>query len=104
VWLLRALDADADHPVSFRLMPGAVKTIGRLGAADFCLEAPLVSRLHCRIEVAPDGAIEIIDLDSTNGTWIDGVRIVRAPLMAGNVLRVGRVDFTLEEAEGARQA
>ena len=51
MWLLRALDADADHPVSFRLMPGAVKTIGRLGAADFCLEAPLVSRLHCRIAV-----------------------------------------------------
>ena len=104
MWLLRALDADADHPVSFRLMPGSVKTIGRLGAADFCLEAPLVSRLHCRIEVAPDGAIEVIDLDSTNGTWIDGVRITRAPLLAGNVLRVGRVAFELEEAEGPRQA
>jgi pSer/pThr/pTyr-binding forkhead associated (FHA) protein len=53
--------------------------------------------------VAPDGAIEIIDLDSTNGTWIDGVRITRAPLLAGSVLRVGRVDFTLEEADGPRQ-
>jgi pSer/pThr/pTyr-binding forkhead associated (FHA) protein len=98
VWVLRALNADADHPVSFRLMPGAVKTIGRLGAADFCVEAPLVSRLHCRIEVAPDGTVEIFDLDSTNGTWIDGMRITRAPLLAGNVLRVGRVDFALERA------
>ena len=63
-----------------------------------------MSRLHCRVEVAADGSVEILDLDSTNGTWIDGVRITRAPLLAGNVLRVGRVDFTLEEAEGPRQA
>ncbi len=101
MWLLRALDADANHPVTFRLMPGAVKTIGRLGAADFCLDAPLVSRLHCRVEVGEDGALEIVDLDSTNGTWIDGVRISRAPLRPGSVLRVGRVEFALE---GASQA
>lgn len=104
MWLLRALGADAGNPVSFRLMPGTVKTIGRLGAADFCLDAPLVSRLHCRVEVAQDGTIELVDLDSTNGTWIDGVRISRAPLMPGNVLRVGRVEFALEPAsEAARQ-
>lgn len=98
MWFLRALNADASHPVSFRLMPGAVKTIGRLGAADFCLDVPLVSRLHCRVEVAADGSVEILDLDSTNGTWIDGVRITRAPLRPGGVLRVGRVEFTLEAA------
>ncbi len=68
------------------------------GAADFCLDVPLVSRLHCRVEVAADGEVEILDLDSTNGTWIDGVRITRAPLRPGSVLRVGRVEFTLEAA------
>ena len=103
MWLLRALDAETDRPVTFRLMPGTAKTIGRLGAADFCVDAPLVSRIHCRVEVAADGAIEILDLDSTNGTWIDGVRITHAPLRSGNVLRVGRVEFTLEEADGIRQ-
>ena len=96
MWFLRALNADADRPVSFRLMPGAVKTIGRLGAADFCLDVPLVSRLHCRVEVAADGSVEILDLDSTNGTWIDGVQITRARLRPGSVLRVGRVEFALE--------
>jgi pSer/pThr/pTyr-binding forkhead associated (FHA) protein len=104
VWLLRALNADAERPVSFRLMPGAVKTIGRVGAADFCLDVPLVSRLHCRVEVGADGRVEIVDLDSTNGTWVDGVRITRAPLLPGGVLRVGRVEFALEPAgEVARQ-
>jgi pSer/pThr/pTyr-binding forkhead associated (FHA) protein len=99
MWVLRAQGADANHPLSFRLMPGTVKTIGRLGAADFCLDVPLVSRLHCRVQVGADAAVEIVDLDSTNGTWIDGVRITRAPLAPGGVLRVGRVEFVLEPAE-----
>jgi pSer/pThr/pTyr-binding forkhead associated (FHA) protein len=98
MWLLRALDADANHPVSFRLIPGAVKTIGRLGAADFCLDVPLVSRLHCRVEVGAEGDVEIVDLDSTNGTWIDGVRVTRAALRPGSILRLGRVEFALESA------
>jgi DNA segregation ATPase FtsK/SpoIIIE, S-DNA-T family len=98
MWLLRALDADANHPVSFRLIPGTVKTIGRVGAADFCLDVPLVSRLHCRVEVGAESGVEIVDLDSTNGTWIDGVRVTRAALRPGSVLRVGRVEFALEPA------
>jgi S-DNA-T family DNA segregation ATPase FtsK/SpoIIIE len=98
MWLLRALDADEAHPLSFRLMPGAVKTIGRLGAADFCLDVPLVSRLHCRVEVGSDGEVQVVDLDSTNGTWIDGVRISRATLTPGSILRVGRIEFAIEPA------
>ncbi|MFO7694026.1 MAG: FHA domain-containing protein [Vicinamibacterales bacterium] len=99
MWMLRALDADVNHPLSFRLLAGAVKTIGRLGAADFCLDVPLVSRLHCRVEVGEDGGVEIVDLESTNGTWIDGERIARAQLRPGSILRVGRVAFALEPAE-----
>jgi pSer/pThr/pTyr-binding forkhead associated (FHA) protein len=98
MWVLRALGADVNHPLSFRLMAGAVRTIGRIGAADFCLDVPLVSRVHCRIEVDADGGVDIVDLDSTNGTWIDGERITRARLRPGGVLRVGRVEFTLEPA------
>jgi pSer/pThr/pTyr-binding forkhead associated (FHA) protein len=99
MWVLRALDADVNHPVAFRLVPGAVKTIGRVGAADFCLDVPLVSRLHCRVEVGAEGDVEIVDLESTNGTWIDGVRVARAPLRPGSVMRVGRVEFALEPAQ-----
>ena len=98
MWVLRALGADVNHPVSFRLMPGTVRTIGRAGAADLCLDVPLMSRLHCRVEVGTDGRVEVVDLDSTNGTWIDGERITRASLRPGSVLRVGRVELTLEPA------
>jgi len=96
MWVLRARHADPDQPVSFRLLPGTVKTIGRSRAADYCLDVPLVSRLHCRVEVGQDGAVEVVDLESTNGTWVDGRRVERAPLASGSVLRVGRVEFALE--------
>jgi pSer/pThr/pTyr-binding forkhead associated (FHA) protein len=99
MWVLRALDADANHPLSFRLLPGTIKTIGRVGAADFCLDVPLMSRLHCRIEVGAEGDVVVVDLDSTNGTWVDGERIARAALRPGGVLRVGRVEFVLEPAD-----
>jgi len=99
MWVLRALDADANHPLSFRLLPGTIKTIGRVGAADFCLDVPLMSRLHCRIEVGAEGDVVVVDLDSTNGTWVDGERITRAALRRGGVLRVGRVEFLLEPAD-----
>lgn len=96
MWTLRALGADENHPLSFRLTAGMIKTIGRVGAADFCVDVPLVSRLHCRLEVGPEGDVTVVDLDSTNGTWIDGERITRAPLRPGSVLRIGRVEFALE--------
>jgi pSer/pThr/pTyr-binding forkhead associated (FHA) protein len=98
MWVLRALDADVNHPLSFRLMPDTIRTIGRVGAADFCLDAPLVSRVHCRLEVGAGGDVRVVDLDSTNGTWIDGERITMASLRPGSVLRVGRVEFALEPA------
>jgi len=96
MWLLRALDGNDEATLTFRLTAGAVKTIGRAGAADFRLDAPLVSRVHCRVSVAADGAVRIVDLESTNGTWIDGERITDAPLAEGHRLRVGRVEFVLE--------
>jgi pSer/pThr/pTyr-binding forkhead associated (FHA) protein len=99
MWLLRALDGNDDRTLTFRLTAGALKTIGRASGADFCVDAPLVSRLHCRLSVAEDGSVRVVDLDSTNGTWIDGERISESTLAEGHHLRVGRVEFVLERHE-----
>ena len=96
MWMLRARGAEPDAPFQFRLTPGRVKTVGRAPRADFVLDAPLVSRLHCRISVAPGGDVEVCDLDSTNGTWINGERVQQSRLVEGAVLRIGRVELTLE--------
>jgi len=96
MWLLRALDGNDDRTLTFRLSAGSVKTIGRARGADFCVDAPLVSRLHCRVSVAEDGSVRVVDLGSTNGTWIDGEQIAEGTLAEGHLLRVGRVEFVLE--------
>ena len=81
--------------MTFRLTPGAIKTVGRAARADFVVDAALVSRLHCRLE-ANDEGIDVVDLKSTNGTYVNDKRIERARLSSGDRLRVGRVELTLQ--------
>src|SRR2546421_401667 len=47
MWILQT--AEPDGSLTFRLRPGAIKTVGRAPRADFIVDAALVSRLHCRI-------------------------------------------------------
>ncbi|MEQ1919112.1 MAG: FHA domain-containing protein, partial [Elusimicrobiota bacterium] len=44
--------------------------VGRAPRADFVVDAPLVSRLHCRLTLQPDGLL-VEDLESTNGTLVN---------------------------------
>lgn len=96
MWRLCAGESEDHEGFAFRLLPGHVKTIGRVPRADFVVDAPLVSRVHCRLTVAADGTVHVKDLGSTNGTWIDGAQIAEGVLLDGHALRVGRVEFRLE--------
>ena len=74
MWILKTAEG-ADPDLTFRILPGSVKTAGRApGGANFIVEAALVSRVHCRL-TAGATEIEIVDLDSTNGTFLNGERI-----------------------------
>jgi pSer/pThr/pTyr-binding forkhead associated (FHA) protein len=77
---------------------GGVKTMGRATRADFVLDAPLVSRLHCRLE-AGDESLEVVDLSSTNGIYVNGKRVKRAALASGDMLRIGRVDLEVQKRD-----
>jgi pSer/pThr/pTyr-binding forkhead associated (FHA) protein len=79
---------------TFRLTDGSVKTVGRATRADFIVDAALVSRVHCRLAATRD-AVEVEDLKSTNGTYVNGKRVKRANLASGDRLRVGRVEMTV---------
>ena len=92
MWILRTVD-DATPEKTFRLLPGGIKTIGRATGADFILDAPLVSRVHCRLTAKPDGTLEVHDLESTNGTFINGARVETGRLSPGDRLGVGRVEL-----------
>jgi pSer/pThr/pTyr-binding forkhead associated (FHA) protein len=97
MWTLRTCDAETG-PLTFRLSAGAIKTIGRATRADFVLDAALVSRFHCRLSVTPADILEVEDLQSTNGTWVNDRRVGRLELAVGDRLRVGRVEMTVERA------
>jgi pSer/pThr/pTyr-binding forkhead associated (FHA) protein len=97
MWLLQ--NSDPDSPaLLFRLLPGAIKTVGRAPAADLILDAALVSRLHCRLEAGAD-SLEVVDLQSTNGTYVNDTRVERGTLAIGDRLRVGRVELKVNQAD-----
>ena len=96
MWLLQALGSD--EPVTFRVTSGATKTVGRAPRADFVLDAPLVSRLHCRLE-ASDDKLEVTDLSSTNGLYVNDRRVKRAQLTSGDKLRIGRVELEIKKTD-----
>ena len=94
MWILQNTEPEGSA-MTFRLTPGAIKTVGRAARADFVVDAALVSRLHCRLE-ANDEGIDVVDLKSTNGTFVNDKRIEHARLSSGDRLRVGRVELTLQ--------
>jgi pSer/pThr/pTyr-binding forkhead associated (FHA) protein len=88
MWILESSGA------TFRLKSGAIKTVGRAPRADFILDVALVSRLHCRL-TAGDDQLEVVDLKSTNGTYVNDKRVIKAKLALGDRLRIGRVELTV---------
>jgi DNA-binding winged helix-turn-helix (wHTH) protein len=76
---------DADHP----LLQGP-NIIGRTAEADICIDRTEVSRCHARIFVAGTTAT-IEDLDSKNGTYVNGERLEQPTLLSnGDEIWIGR--------------
>jgi pSer/pThr/pTyr-binding forkhead associated (FHA) protein len=100
MWVL-ATGEGAELPFTFRILPGNIKTVGRAPRADFIVDAPLVSRLHCRL-TAGAKEMQVVDLESTNGTYVNGKRVERATLGDGDRLGVGRVELIVTRADDPR--
>ncbi|MFE7460842.1 FHA domain-containing protein [Streptomyces sp. NPDC057554] len=73
------------------LLHGGQIRIGRSAEADVPLDDPDVSRLHCAVTVAEDGRVSVADLNSTNGTSLDGTEVRDRPVRfpPGSLLRLG---------------
>jgi pSer/pThr/pTyr-binding forkhead associated (FHA) protein len=94
MWILQTSETD-ESPLTFRLSSGAIKTIGRAPRADFIVDRALVSRFHCRL-TAGDDKLEVEDLSSTNGTFVNDKRVAHAKIASGDRLRVGRIELRVE--------
>ncbi len=84
-------------------MPGNVLTIGRAPDNDLVLDFPQVSRHHCRI-VRQDDGTHILDLNSTNGTFVNGHRVKQARLAVGDVINLGSYALCFEQDRHFSQA
>jgi len=73
---------------------GTSVLVGRHSESDLQLAMPDVSRRHCRFVLAETGW-RVIDLSSTNGTFVNGVRVDEADLHAGDRVRVGSFIFEM---------
>jgi pSer/pThr/pTyr-binding forkhead associated (FHA) protein len=70
-------------------------TIGRVEDNSFQIAEPSVSSHHC--EVLLRGAEVVVrDLNSTNGTFINGDKVTESVLKPGQILRLGQIEMRLE--------
>ena len=70
------------------LEPG-VNRIGRDATFELCFDEDGVSRRHGQIDIDEHGVATIVDLDSTNGTFVNGRRVTRMPLREGDRVDIG---------------
>jgi hypothetical protein len=72
--------------------------VGRSPDADFSIVHPTVSSWHCDL-VLTDGGVTIRDLESTNGTFVNGEPVRETRLLAGQTVRLGDVELLVESTD-----
>jgi serine/threonine-protein kinase len=81
--VLKGPDAGRRYPLS------AQHTVIGREQAGIVLNDPTVSRKHVEIAVQQDGQVLVRDLDSRNGTFVNGTKITSVSLSAGDILMLG---------------
>ncbi len=94
-YILRGLN----QPFEYELHSG-LNTIGRNPTNEFRIPEASVSSFHAEVTVL-DGAKAVVvrDLQSTNGTFIDGQPVEESQLLPGHALQLGSVELRLESEE-----
>jgi transcriptional regulator with GAF, ATPase, and Fis domain len=94
---LQAVVLSGNHKGHSVVLGGHTR-IGKSSDNDIVLTDDTVSRHHCELLRAPDG-VHVRDLESTNGTRVDGTRIREAVLGSGQVLKVGEVEISIRPTQ-----
>jgi ABC-type multidrug transport system ATPase subunit len=89
------LPPESNSPAAVTPIPVRNLRIGRAPDNDLVLDDLLVSRHHAELRPSPDGGYEIADLDSQNGTFVNGRRIATQRLTDSDTLGIGHSTFRL---------
>lgn len=73
-------------------------TIGRAQTNDVVVQDTKASRTHARFEFNDVGEVEVVDLGSTNGVKVNGVRVERAALKAEDIVFIGDSEIRIERS------
>lgn len=88
---IRGPGAPCSYPVKERNL-----LIGRSSKTDISIESATLSRHHMRL-LERDGEYSFVDLDSSNGVYLNGVLAHAATLREGDLLEFGEVAFIFHE-------
>src|SRR5690554_1987768 len=70
--------------------------VGRTESCDFVIPSPMVSAVHAVIEITAKGA-KIFDMNSKNGVYVNGNKVVAQDLSVGDEISIGSVSFKFQE-------
>jgi pSer/pThr/pTyr-binding forkhead associated (FHA) protein len=81
-------------------MPSKRLILGTHDTAGIRLNDEFVSRHHLSVRVSSHGGIHVADLDSTNGTFVNGEKAQRAEVRPGDEICIGKTKIHFIEADG----
>jgi pSer/pThr/pTyr-binding forkhead associated (FHA) protein len=90
------LDCDGVDVITHELIAD-ITTIGRAPSNDVVIDNPTVSAQHASLTKSPNG-YRLKDLQSTNGTQINGISITDAELHDGDEIRFGHITGHFQDA------
>jgi EAL domain-containing protein (putative c-di-GMP-specific phosphodiesterase class I) len=93
-WFLEGVAADGSH--TLHEVAVAPFRVGRDATNELALAAPGMSRQHAVLVATEDGRLRLTDLGSTNGTYVNRVRLAAARVLEENdVIHFGNAEFRL---------
>lgn len=84
-------------------VPNGRSTLGRDNQNDIVINADSVSLVHARL-IEKDGQYRVLNLLSTNGTWVNDKKVSDSPLRDGDSVCFGEAEFLFQQTRVASSA
>jgi len=91
--VFKLLSTTGDQAID--LQPGRTVVVGRAVTSDVPIYDPTISRRHAELRLT-DGGVQVKDLGSSNGTFLNGARVTEAVAGENDVITFGNVAFRVK--------